>query len=173
MRARDVRFVRPPKEEEYGTVAVFEDLYGNLWDLLEPNESNRGVLAQVRYVDPNPVEAADGTLSLPAAPGKVPGLAGLREMLVTRGLQPELEFLYAVYEDRETGIHRIYYHGQVNGPVPEGMVMIPLDILPWDRIAITAERSMLHRYQQEFRHGAFSIYQGDEISGKVRQISGD
>ncbi len=31
-----VRFVRPPKEEAYGTVAVFEDLYGNHWDLLEP-----------------------------------------------------------------------------------------------------------------------------------------
>lgn len=35
-RARGVRFVRPPKEEAYGTVAVFEDLYGNLWDLVEP-----------------------------------------------------------------------------------------------------------------------------------------
>ncbi len=31
-----VTFVRPPKEEAYGTVAVFEDLYGNRWDLLEP-----------------------------------------------------------------------------------------------------------------------------------------
>jgi len=30
-----INFVREPKEEEYGTVAVFEDLYGNLWDLLE------------------------------------------------------------------------------------------------------------------------------------------
>ena len=28
--------VREPKEEDYGTVAVFRDLYGNLWDLLEP-----------------------------------------------------------------------------------------------------------------------------------------
>lgn len=44
MRERRVRFVRLPKEEEYGTVAVFEDLYGNLWDLLEPNENNRGYL---------------------------------------------------------------------------------------------------------------------------------
>lgn len=35
-RARGVRFARPPKEESYGTVAVFEDLYGNLWDLIEP-----------------------------------------------------------------------------------------------------------------------------------------
>ena len=35
-RAKGVQFVRPPKEEPYGTVAVFEDLYGNMWDLLEP-----------------------------------------------------------------------------------------------------------------------------------------
>ena len=31
-----ITFVRSPKEEPYGTVAVFEDLYGNLWDLIEP-----------------------------------------------------------------------------------------------------------------------------------------
>jgi len=31
-----VEFVREPKVEAYGTVAVFKDLYGNLWDLLEP-----------------------------------------------------------------------------------------------------------------------------------------
>src|SRR3989338_918235 len=30
-----IKFVREPKEEEYGTVAVFEDLYGNLWDLVQ------------------------------------------------------------------------------------------------------------------------------------------
>lgn len=32
---KGVKFVREPKEEIYGTVAVFADLYGNLWDLLE------------------------------------------------------------------------------------------------------------------------------------------
>jgi catechol 2,3-dioxygenase-like lactoylglutathione lyase family enzyme len=36
-RARGVIFVREPKAESYGTVAVFEDLYGNLWDLLQLN----------------------------------------------------------------------------------------------------------------------------------------
>ena len=36
-RSRGVRFVREPRVEPYGTVAVFEDLYGNLWDLLEPS----------------------------------------------------------------------------------------------------------------------------------------
>jgi catechol 2,3-dioxygenase-like lactoylglutathione lyase family enzyme len=35
LQERGVRFVREPKRAEYGTVAVFEDLYGNRWDLVE------------------------------------------------------------------------------------------------------------------------------------------
>jgi catechol 2,3-dioxygenase-like lactoylglutathione lyase family enzyme len=35
MREAGIRFVREPKQAPYGTVAVFEDLYGNLWDLVE------------------------------------------------------------------------------------------------------------------------------------------
>ena len=35
MLAKGIEFVREPKEADYGTVAVFKDLYGNLWDLLE------------------------------------------------------------------------------------------------------------------------------------------
>ncbi len=34
---KGIKFIRPPKVESYGTVAVFEDLYGNLWDLLQLN----------------------------------------------------------------------------------------------------------------------------------------
>lgn len=33
-----INFVRPPQEQDYGTVAVFEDLYGNMWDLLQRNK---------------------------------------------------------------------------------------------------------------------------------------
>jgi uncharacterized glyoxalase superfamily protein PhnB len=33
---KGVTIVRPPKHEPYGTVAVFEDLYGNWWDLIQP-----------------------------------------------------------------------------------------------------------------------------------------
>lgn len=36
MRARGVRFAETPRQESYGTVAVFIDLYGNRWDLLQP-----------------------------------------------------------------------------------------------------------------------------------------
>ena len=35
MIAESVTFVREPKTEDYGTVAVFQDIYGNLWDLLQ------------------------------------------------------------------------------------------------------------------------------------------
>ena len=41
-RARGVRFVEGPREEEYGTVAVFEDLYGNRWDLVQPRRPAGG-----------------------------------------------------------------------------------------------------------------------------------
>ena len=38
MLSAGIHFVREPKNATYGTVAVFEDLYGNLWDLVQPNE---------------------------------------------------------------------------------------------------------------------------------------
>lgn len=35
MKEKKIEFVREPKVQDYGTVAVFKDLYGNLWDLIE------------------------------------------------------------------------------------------------------------------------------------------
>lgn len=40
-KARGVEFIRPPEEQPHGTVAVFQDLYGNAWDLMQPNDRNR------------------------------------------------------------------------------------------------------------------------------------
>ena len=40
MLALGIKFIRPPKQAEYGLVAVFEDLYGNLWDLLQLNDDH-------------------------------------------------------------------------------------------------------------------------------------
>ncbi|HEX5632158.1 MAG TPA: VOC family protein, partial [Gemmatimonadales bacterium] len=46
MRARGVTFTETPREEGYGTVAVFEDLSGNRWDLVQPRDQRaRGVVA--------------------------------------------------------------------------------------------------------------------------------
>lgn len=40
MKAAGIAFVRDPKEQDYGTVAVFKDLYGNLWDLVQFEENH-------------------------------------------------------------------------------------------------------------------------------------
>ena len=39
MRREGVTFCEEPRHEEYGTVVVFEDLYGNRWDLIEPRRA--------------------------------------------------------------------------------------------------------------------------------------
>jgi len=38
LKSKEVTIVREPSEEAYGTVAVFSDLYGNLWDLIQPKK---------------------------------------------------------------------------------------------------------------------------------------
>lgn len=40
MKSKGIEFVRQPKEADYGLVAVFKDLYGNLWDLLQLNKDH-------------------------------------------------------------------------------------------------------------------------------------
>ena len=40
-RARGIEFVRDPQQQPYGTVAVFKDLYGNLWDLVQLRSEHR------------------------------------------------------------------------------------------------------------------------------------
>ena len=46
MLARGVRFVEAPRHEDYGIVAVFEDLYGNRWDLLEHTSLEHACLVE-------------------------------------------------------------------------------------------------------------------------------
>jgi len=45
LQSRGVRFAEQPREEPYGTVAVFLDLYGNRWDLIEPRHAEGGTVA--------------------------------------------------------------------------------------------------------------------------------
>lgn len=40
MKDKGIEFVRDPKEQDYGTVAVFKDLYGNRWDLIQFSENH-------------------------------------------------------------------------------------------------------------------------------------
>ena len=68
MLANNIEFVRQPSEEVYGTVAVFKDLYGNLWDLIQPKEKmselNKRLFFSVRSIqspssfDDRPLESS-------------------------------------------------------------------------------------------------------------------
>jgi uncharacterized glyoxalase superfamily protein PhnB len=46
MVAKGIKFVREPKKAPYGTVAVFEDLYGNLWDLLQLKRQDMHIITE-------------------------------------------------------------------------------------------------------------------------------
>ncbi len=113
----------------------------------------------------------DGSLALPAAPSTNCNLDGLIESLKKSGLDPVLEHLYALYHDRATDQHRIYYHGIVTGDIPATMRCFDLADIPFESIKSAAERSMLARYREEFRHGSFGIYQGDQTAGTVNRIA--
>jgi flavin reductase (DIM6/NTAB) family NADH-FMN oxidoreductase RutF len=113
-----------------------------------------------------------GPLRLPVTgeDGGPAGIERLIERLTRAGLSVALDFLYAVYRDRGCGMQRIYYHGTATGTAPGSGRFHALDAIPWDRLAIPAERSMLARYAEEHRHGTFGIYEGDEVSGRVRPL---
>lgn len=115
-------------------------------------------------------ETAGGGWGVPKAPARNNSLGGLVAGLGDAGLAPELDYLYAVYQDSETGLHGIFYHGKVRGDAPAGMGYFSLDQIPLDRIENVAERSMLARYCEELRHGSFGIYQGDETKGTVHRV---
>ena len=112
----------------------------------------------------------DGGLRLPHVTGPAASRATLTDRLTAQGLQPRLDFLYAVFEDRPADRHAIYYHGDVTGPPPPGMVLVPLADLQNTAISLTTETQMLRRYADDYRYGTLSIYTGTESTGTVRRL---
>ena len=113
-------------------------------------------------------QGAEGALSLPLAPR--PSLDSLTASLTAQGLTPDIDFVYAAFDDRATGGHAIYYHGQVSGTLPQGYRIVPLTDLASAPLANPVEAQMLARYADDFRNGSFTLYHGTETSGHVRQI---
>ena len=113
-----------------------------------------------------------GQLSLPLAPGPTPSLDALLAGLASQGLCPEIDFVYAAFDDRQSGGHAIYYHGRIMGEIPAGYSVVPLPDLPSSPLENDAEAQMLARFAADFRNGTFSIYHGNETRGSVRRVSG-
>lgn len=111
---------------------------------------------------------SDTGLRLPLAPN--PSLDSLTAKLTALGLTPQIDFVYAAFDDRTTGGHAVYYHGTVSGTLSQGFRIVPLADLALAPLSNTAEAAMLIRYADDFKNGSFSIYHGTETTGQVRQL---
>ena len=99
----------------------------------------------------------------------------LRGVLAGLGLDAQLDFLFAVYENGSTdaaGVN-VFYRGRVTGELPaaSGLQLLALDSIPWEQLADEAERAMLQRFVRERTEDAFGIYMGDAQSGSVKSLA--
>lgn len=95
----------------------------------------------------------------------------LKEILGDLGLDTELGPLYAVYENRATGAHSIYYRAQAGAGSPRRGRFFHCDTVPWDLLPNPPLETMLRRYVEEHRAQRFGIYYGTEESGEIQRLS--
>ncbi len=115
-----------------------------------------------------------GALALPSAYriGDEGDPESLMGKVRAAGVDAELSFLFAVYEDPDTGVHSIVYRGEATAVDGGEAALVPFRDIPWDEIADPAVRSMIERYVREREEDAFGIYVGDATSGRVRPLAG-
>jgi flavin reductase (DIM6/NTAB) family NADH-FMN oxidoreductase RutF len=85
-------------------------------------------------------------------------LRNLTAQLADLGLRVSLGFLYAVYENDETGDQAIYYRGEAHEEDPSAGHYYPEHTLPWDKVSDAGEKNMLKRYFSELKRQRFSVY---------------
>ena len=109
-------------------------------------------------------------LTLPKSLNSQKNLEGLEDYLKSLNLKFKLDFLYSVYEDKEKNSHMIFYHGKFSGNGNISTVTFDINEIPYEKIINNAERTMMKRYHDEYHHGQFGIYQGNEKKGKVKKV---
>jgi hypothetical protein len=117
-------------------------------------------------------DARTGSLNLPEVGREGPsGSASLlRSALAKVGIEANLGFLFAVFENPETHVQSIYYRGDAVLTRRDGVVVADFDALPYGRLPDDAVRSMLQRYAEERRQGRFKVYSGDHRQGEVKPL---
>jgi flavin reductase (DIM6/NTAB) family NADH-FMN oxidoreductase RutF len=88
------------------------------------------------------------------------------------GCEVTIPFLYSVFPQRRLNDElTLIYRGVIapgqNPAVPDNIVFVDFQDIPWDRIADPTEASVLARYVREHENGDFGIYAGTELSGTV------
>lgn len=114
----------------------------------------------------------DGPLALPLAPlDEASDPAALRAFLLREiGLPTHVGFVYSVYEDRASGRQHIVYRCDAGFGAPTLGRFVPLADLPLDRIADGPTRDVLRRFAAESALGNFSVYFGNEASGRTHSL---
>jgi len=119
--------------------------------------------------------ADDGALSLPTAPriGTAEDTGSLLSKVKAAGVDAQLSFLFAVYEDPQSGVHNIVYRGEARAVNEHARAsLIPFDDISWNEIQDAAERAVIERYVRERREDCFGVYVGDTTTGQVRPLGG-
>ncbi len=123
------------------------------------------------------VDDGQGGLDLPkgGALGVATDSDSLSGNLWRLGLDAELGFLFAVYEDPARGASAmsIVYRGQLktSSPVTAPAVLVPLDEVPWERVRDAALATMLRRFIAERSQDLFGVYVGDAERGTVQSLA--
>jgi flavin reductase (DIM6/NTAB) family NADH-FMN oxidoreductase RutF len=123
------------------------------------------------------ITGPDDRVSLPEGISLEPDSdpASLKGIFRRLGIPAQLGFLFAVFEDPRNGAGAVsvYYRGLLKEPPPagQGLRLIPLADIPWDRLRDDAIRSMLQRYVRERSEDAFGIYIGDAERGTVQALA--
>ncbi len=119
-------------------------------------------------------DADDGALSLPSASriGNAQDAGSLLSKVRAAGVDAELSFLFAVYEDPESGVHSIVYRGEARAVDAHAKAsLVAFQDIPWNDIRDAAVRAMLERYVRERQQDSFGVYVGDTTSGRVRPLA--
>jgi flavin reductase (DIM6/NTAB) family NADH-FMN oxidoreductase RutF len=117
----------------------------------------------------------DGALTLPSASriGNADDRGSLLSKVKAAGVDAELSFLFAVYEDPKTGVHSIVYRGEARAVDEHARAsLVPFQDIPWKEIRNAAVRSMIERYVREREEDAFGVYVGDTTTGRIRPLAG-
>ncbi len=120
-------------------------------------------------------DAGDGALSLPSASriGTAQDTGSLLSKVKAAGVDAELSFLFAVYEDPDSGVHSIVYRGEARAVDAHAKAsLVAFHDIPWNDIRDAAVRAMLERYVREREQDSFGVYVGDTTSGRVRPLAG-
>jgi hypothetical protein len=139
------------------------------------NDPGTRLLALIEHEEAILLQRDDeGAVTLPSATriGDAEDRGSLLNKVKAAGVDAELSFLFAVYEEQESGAHSIVYRGEARAADARAKAsLVPFRDIPWDDIHDSALRSMIERYVREREENSFGVYVGDTTSGRVQPLA--